>query len=307
MGMLDGRVAIVTGAGKGIGRGEALALAAAGAAVLVNDLGTGMAGKGADKRVADEVVEIIRGRGGKAAANYDDVADWNGAKNAVDHAIAEFGALDVLVNNAGIIRDRTIVSMTETEFDSVVRVHLKGTFACLHHAAVYWRNEAKAGRPRRAAVVNTTSSAGLLGNPGQANYGAAKAGIAAMTIIASLELERYGVRVNAVTPGGMTRMVAAAMGREDELREPDEYTEFHPMNPANVAPTVVWLASDRASHVTGQVFRAVGNAVARYDGWKLGPSVEPPGEARMWTPEEIGPAVDTRIFGTRASGMSIGG
>jgi NAD(P)-dependent dehydrogenase (short-subunit alcohol dehydrogenase family) len=307
MGLLDGKVAIITGAGKGIGRGEALALAAAGAKVVVNDVGAGLTGEGADKHVADEVVDLVRGRGGEAAPNYADVSDWNGAKTLVDQAVEEFGRLDVLVNNAGILRDRVIVNMTESDFDSVLRVHVKGTFACLHHAAVYWRAETKAGRMPKASVVNTVSSAGLLGNPGQANYGAAKAGIAAMTVIAALELERYGVRVNAVAPGGMTRMVALAMGREDELMEPEQYDGYHPMNPGNTAPTVVWLASDQAAHVTGQVLRAVGHTIALYEPWRLGATVATPGEPRTWAPEEIGVALNTHVFRTRPAGMVFGG
>src|SRR5687768_17126748 len=198
MGLLDGKVAIVTGAGHGIGRGEALELAAEGAKVIVNDLGGSLSGEGADKRPAETVAEIIKSRGGEASPNYDDVADWNGAKNLIDQAVETYGGLDILVNNAGIIRDKMIFSMTEDDFDSVVRVHLKGTFATTHHAAVYWRAQSKAGNQPRAAIVNTVSSAGLLGNVGQANYGSAKAAIAALTVISSLELGRIGVRANAV-------------------------------------------------------------------------------------------------------------
>src|SRR5439155_3720696 len=224
MGLLDGKVAIVTGAGHGVGRGEALELANEGAKDVVNALGGSVTGEGADKRRAEEVADLIRGRGGEAVANYDDVADYAGAKNLVEQAVSDFGRLDILVNNAGILRDRMIFSMTEEDFDSVIRVHLKGTWCTTHHASVHWRSESKEGRQPRAAIVNTVSSAGLQGQASQSNYGAAKAGIAAMTIITSLELGRYGVRANAIAPGGFTRMVGQAM-KDIEIKEPDEYTE----------------------------------------------------------------------------------
>jgi NAD(P)-dependent dehydrogenase (short-subunit alcohol dehydrogenase family) len=308
MGLLEGKVAIVTGAGHGIGRGEALELARQGASVVVNDVGGSVHGEGADKRAAEEVAEIIRSRGGSASANYDDVADWAGARTLVAQAVEEFGRLDVLVNNAGIVRDSMLFSMSEDDFDAVVRVHLKGTFATTHHAAVHWREESKAGRQPRAAIVNTVSSAGLQGNVGQANYGAAKAGIAALTVISSLELARYGVRANAVAPGGMTR-ITATLRKDAEVREPDllDEGEYDPMNPANSAPTVAWLASDDALHVTGQVFRAVGHRITHYQPWSLGTTVEPKGGPRRWEPEEIGPAVNAHVFGSRAPGLQIGG
>src|SRR5437867_992495 len=219
MGLLDGKVAIVTGGGHGVGRGEALELAAQGAKVVVNDLGGSVSGEGADKRPAEEVAELIRSRGGEAAANYDDISSWDGAASLVQSAVEAFGRLDILVNNAGILRDKMLFSMTEEDFDAVLRVHLKGTFACTHHAAVYWRAQSKAGNQPRAAIVNTVSSAGLQGNVGQANYGSAKAAIAALTVISSLELGRLGVRANAVAPGGMTRMSGAII-KDMELKEP---------------------------------------------------------------------------------------
>ena len=302
MGILDGKVAIVTGAGHGVGRGEALELANEGAKVVVNDLGGSVSGEGADKRPAEEVAEIIRKNGGEAVANYDDVADWAGAERLVKQAVDEFGKLDILVNNAGILRDKMLFSMTEDDFDSVIRVHLKGTFAMTHHAAVYWRAESKAGRQPRAAIVNTVSSAGLQGNVGQANYGSAKAAIAALTIISSLELGRLGVRANAIAPGGMTRMSGAVL-QNQELKEPEEYTEFNPMNPANSAPTVAWLASDEALHVTGQVFRAVGSSIARYIPWTLGPEIDSDGQ--KWEPSKIGPEVNAWIFQTRNPGLQM--
>jgi NAD(P)-dependent dehydrogenase (short-subunit alcohol dehydrogenase family) len=308
MGLLDGKVAIVTGAGHGIGRGEALELAKEGAKVVVNDVGGSVSGEGADKRVAETVAEVIRERGGEAVANYDDIADWNGAKNLVDQAVESFGKLDILVNNAGILRDKMIFSMTEDDFDSVVRVHLKGTFACTHHAAVYWREQSKAGNQPRAAIVNTVSSAGLQGNVGQANYGSAKAGIAAMTIIASLELGRLGVRANAVAPGGVTRMSSGVV-KDLEVKEADEYgdEEYERLNPGNSAPMVAWLASDEALHVTGQVFRAVGHTITRYIPWTLGAEIETKGGPGKWNPADIGAAVNATIFGSRNPGLQLGG
>src|SRR5437763_11272251 len=294
MALLDGKVAIVTGAGHGVGRGEALQLAKEGAKVVVNDLGGSVGGEGSDKRPAEEVAELIRGRGGEAAANYDDVADWNGAKNLVQQTVDQFGRLDVLVNNAGILRDKMLFSMTEEDFDAVIRVHMKGTFVCTHHAATYWREQSKAGNQPRAAIVNTVSSAGLQGNVGQINYGAAKAGIAAMTIITSLELSRYGVRANAIAPGGMTRMSGAVV-KDMELKEPEEYDEFDAMNPGNSAPMVAWLASDDALHVTGQVFRAVGSSIAHYVPWTLGAGIDTPGEPAKWSPADIGPAMNRSV------------
>jgi NAD(P)-dependent dehydrogenase (short-subunit alcohol dehydrogenase family) len=308
MGLLDGKVAIVTGAGHGIGRGEALELAKEGARVVVNDLGSAVDGEGSDKRPADEVAEIIKARGGEAIASYDDVGDWGGAENLVNSAIDAFGALDIVVNNAGILRDASIVKMTEEQFDSVLRVHLKGTFNTTHFAGGYWQNESKAGNARRAAIVNTVSSAGLQGNRGQANYGAAKAGIAALTVITALELGRSGVRANAIAPGGATRMVAAAMP-QIQVTEADDVDEgeFNRLNPGNSAPMVAWLASDQALHVTGQVFRAVGDTITHYIPWTLGPEVSTPGGSRKFEPAEIGDLVNAQIFRCRPSGLQLGG
>jgi NAD(P)-dependent dehydrogenase (short-subunit alcohol dehydrogenase family) len=217
--------------------------------------------------------------------------------------VETFGGLDVVVNNAGILRDKMLFSMTEDEFDSVIKVHLKGTFATTHHAAVYWRTESKEGRQRRAAIVNTVSSAGLQGNVGQINYGAAKAGIAAMTIISSLELARVGVRANAIAPGGMTRMVGTMPGKEGDVKNPEDYTEFDPMNPGNSAPMVAWLASDEALHVTGQVFRAVGGRITRYVPWTLGDGIE---KDDRWDPAQIGPALNAAVFHSRHPGLQMG-
>ena len=311
MGLLDGKVAIVTGAGRGVGRGEALELAAEGAKVVVNDLGGSSTGEGADKTPAEEVASIIRERGGEAVANYDDVSDWNGAKNLVEQAVEEFGQLDIIVNNAGILRDKMLFSMTEEEFDSVIAVHLKGTFATTHHAANHWRALNKStGKKVNAAIVNTVSSAGLQGNLGQANYGAAKAGIAALTIITSLELARIGVRANAIAPGGMTRMVGtikpAADGEAPVVLQPEEYETYDRMNPANSAPMVAWLASDEALHVTGQVFRAVGSTISHYVPWTLGATVESKNKEK-WNAADIGPAVNAAIFHSRHPGLNMGG
>ncbi|MBI2169433.1 MAG: SDR family oxidoreductase [Actinobacteria bacterium] len=315
MGLLEGKVAIVTGAGRGIGRGEALELARQGAKVVVNDVGASVTGEdatgeGEDTKIADVVVEVIQERGGEAVANYDNVATWSGAANAVAQAVDAFGHLDVVVNNAGILRDAVIVNMTEEQFDSVVAVHLKGTMGMTHHAANHWRERSKAGEDVKAAIVNTVSSAGLQGNVGQANYGAAKAGIAALTVISSLELGRYGARANAIAPGGMTRMVGVAVAKDIEIKEADEYPEdgpFERLNPGNSAPMVAWLASDASAPVTGQVFRAVGNTLAHYRGWSLGEMIETPKEPRRWNPEELTDVVFGRIFGAKATGLQMGG
>jgi len=307
VGLLDGKVAIVTGGGRGVGRGEALELAAQGAKIVVNDLGGSHTGEGADKTPADEVVDIIKQRGGEAVSNYDDVSSWGGAENLVNTARDAFGALDIVVNNAGILRDASIVKMGEDEFDSVIRVHLKGTFNTTHFAGIYWQTESKEGRKRNAAIVNTVSSAGPQGNRGQANYGAAKAGIAALTTITALEMGRFGVRANAIAPGGATRMVVAAMPQL-ELKEADQVPEgeFERLNPGNSAPMVAWLASDEALHVTGQVFRAVGDGIAHYIPWTLGTEVTTPKGPRKWDPAEIGDQVNARIFHCRPAGLQMG-
>jgi NAD(P)-dependent dehydrogenase (short-subunit alcohol dehydrogenase family) len=306
MGMLDGKVAVVTGAGRGVGRGEAVMLADHGAKVLVNDLGGSVTGEGSDQRAADEVVDVIKSRGGEAASNYDDISDYQGAENLVKAAIAAFGGLDVLVNNAGILRDKMIFTMAEEDFDSVVRVHMKGTWNTMHHASKYWREESKAGNQPRASIVNTVSSAGLQGQASQSNYGAAKAGIAAMTIIASLELTRYGVRANCIGPGGFTRMVGQAM-EGIEVKNPEAYTEFDGMNPGNSAPGVVWLASDDSIPVTGQVLRVVGNNLALYRPWELGEqflSKDKDGNPTQWDPAEIGPTLNKYVFNTVNPGIA---
>jgi NAD(P)-dependent dehydrogenase (short-subunit alcohol dehydrogenase family) len=264
-GMCEGRVCVVTGAGRGLGREYALMLAAEGAKVVVNDLGGSRDGTGGDAGPAQQVVDEIAAAGGEAVANTDDISSWNGAATIVRQAVETFGGLDVLVNNAGILRDRMLFSMTEDEWDAVLKVHLKGTFATSHHAAVYWRGRAKAGEANDARIVNTTSVAGLYANPGQTNYGAAKAGIATFTQIAALEMGRYGVTVNAVAPGALTRLT-------EDLGLPDEMTAR--FEPRWVAPVVTWLASAQSADVTGQVIESSGLVLAIAEGWRRGPATE---------------------------------
>jgi NAD(P)-dependent dehydrogenase (short-subunit alcohol dehydrogenase family) len=306
MGLLDGKVAVVTGAGNGVGRGEAIELADQGAKVVVNDLGVSVTGEGADQRNADEVVNVIKGRGGEAVPNYDDVADFNGAKGIIDTALESFRKLDVLVNNAGILRDKMLFTMAEEDFDSVIRVHLKGTWNTMHHASVYWRAESKDGRQPSASIINTVSSAGLQGQASQSNYGAAKAGIAAMTIIASLELTRYGVRANCIGPGGFTRMVGQA--RQDiTIKNPEEYAEFDPMNPGNSAPAVAWLASDDSKPTTGQVLRMVGNSLCVYQPWQMGEeffATDTEGNPARWDAANVGNILNKYAFGSVSPGIA---
>ena len=261
---LAGKVAIVTGAGRGIGRAHALALAEAGAKMIVNDLGGGLSGEGQDVTPAQQVVDEIKASGGNAAANGENVADFAGAERMVAQAIDAFGRLDILVNNAGILRDRMLMNMTEDEWDAVIAVHLKGHFAPTRHAAAYWRERSKAGDEIRGRVINTSSPSGVFGNVGQANYGAAKAGVAGLTLIAAQELQRYGVTVNCLAPNARTRMTESAF----EL--PDDGGAFDPLDPANMAPVVVALCADEAQGITGQVFHVWGGAVNALRGWSAG-------------------------------------
>ena len=282
VGICDGRVCIVTGAGRGIGREHSLMLAEQGAKVVVNDIGGEMDGSGRSTGPAQEVVDEIIAAGGEAVANGDDISTWDGAERLIQQAIDHFGRLDVLINNAGILRDRMLTNMSEAEWDDVIRVHLRGTFAPSRAAARYWKDRAKAGDQLSARLVNTTSSSGLLGNVGQTNYGAAKAGIAGFTVIAAMELARYGVTVNAVSPGARTRMTDGLMD------EPEG--DFDPYDPAAISPLVAWLASERSSGVTGQVFASNGGLLGVYEGWNLGPTAQ---LDRLWTAEEIdGPVRD---------------
>ena len=268
-GMCEGRICIITGAGRGIGREYALMLAEQGAKVVVNDLGGARDGTSADAGPAQEVVDEIKGMGGEAIANTDDISDFEAAGRLIQSAVDGFGGLDVVINNAGILRDRMLTNMTEAEWDAVIKVHLKGTFAPSHHAAAYWRERAKAGETNDARIINTTSVSGIYGNPGQTNYGAAKMGIAGFTIIASLELGRYGVTVNAVAPAALTRLTEdLGMGQAS-----DEQKEM--MSPRWIAPVVTWLASSQSAGVTGRVFEASGGVLAVAESWHRGPSATP--------------------------------
>ena len=267
---LGGKVAIVTGAGRGIGRAHALALAAAGAKVVVNDLGAALSGEGADLSPAEQVVAEIRAAGGEAVANGENVADFAGAGRLVQQALDDFGRLDILVNNAGILRDRMLVNMTEEEWDAVIAVHLKGHFAPTRHAAAHWREVAKSGGDVRARVINTSSPSGVFGNVGQANYGAAKAGIAAFTLIVAQELQRYGVTVNCLAPNARTRMTEETF----DMSAPE--AGFDPLDPTNTSVVVVALAADDAQHITGQVFHVWGGAVNALRGWSAGELFDAP-------------------------------
>ncbi|MEV4291599.1 SDR family oxidoreductase [Nonomuraea bangladeshensis] len=275
-GIVEGRVVIVTGGARGIGRGHALEFARQGAKVVVNDLGAEVDGTGSSGAAADVVAEI-EAMGGEAIVNGEDVSDFDGAERLVRAAIERFGDLHVLVNNAGILRDRMLVNMTADEWDAVIKVHLRGTFAPLRHAAAYWRGKAKAGEPVDARIINTTSSSGIYGNPGQGNYGAAKAGIAGLTVIAARELERYGVTVNAVAPAALTRMTENLIASGAKGADPED-----------IAPLVVWLASAEARGITGRVFNVRGGAISVAEGWHAGPGVD---KGSRWDPAELGAVI----------------
>jgi NAD(P)-dependent dehydrogenase (short-subunit alcohol dehydrogenase family) len=287
--LCDGRVAIITGAGRGIGREHALLLAHHGAKIVVNDLGGTMDGEGNDQGPAHDVVAEIAAMGGEAIANGDDISDWDGAERLVQSAIDTFGGLHILINNAGILRDRMLTNMSEAEWDAVIKVHLKGTFAPSRHAAAYWRERSKAGETNDARIINTSSPSGIYGNVGQTNYGAAKAGIAAFTQIAAMELGRYGVTVNAIAPAALTRMTEGlGMGQaSEEIKEQ--------MSPAHIAPIVTWLASPESAHVTGRVFDVTGRMISVSEGWHRGPSLaNPPDDIA-----ELGPKVSELVAQAR--------
>lgn len=284
-GICEGRVAIVTGAGRGLGREHALELARQGAKVVVNDLGTTLDGAATASDPAHEVVALIRAAGGEAVANGADVADFEQAAGLVQQAIDTFGRLDVLVNNAGFVRDRMLVNTSEEEWDAVIRVHLKGHFATLRHASAYWRSEAKAGRMPDARVINTSSGAGLQGSVGQASYSAAKAGIAGLTLVAAQELARYGVTVNAIAPSARTRMTEGAFAEAMAVPE----SGFDKMDPANVSPIVAWLASDEARAVTGRVIEIEGGRICVEEGWNHGPARD---AGARWDAAQVGSAIE---------------
>jgi NAD(P)-dependent dehydrogenase (short-subunit alcohol dehydrogenase family) len=283
MGALDGRVAIITGAGRGIGREHALLFASEGAKVVVNDLGGAVDGSGDDRSAAQLVVDEITAMGAEAIANDDDIADWDGGRHLVEAAVEAFGDLHVLVNNAGILRDKMLVNMSEQDWDSVIHVHLKGHFVPTRHAAAYWREKVKDGREVHAAIVTTSSTSGLLGNPGQTNYGAAKAGIAAFTVIAAQELSRYGVRVNAIAPAARTRMTEQTPGLGDIVKPPKDPAKFDIWDPANISPLVAYLSTETCP-LTGQVLFVQGGQVRRFQNWTMAETLE---KNDRWTVAEL--------------------
>ena len=288
MGICDGRVVIVTGAGRGIGREHALAFAAEGAKVVVNDLGAGIDGSDVGEHPAEQVVAEIKAAGGDAVVNGNDISSWDGARELVQQAIDTFGGLDVLVNNAGFLRDKMLVGMSEEEWDKVTTVHLKGHYAPLRHAAEYWRAESKAGRPRAARVINTSSGAGLFGSVGQGNYATAKAGIALLTIQTAAEMKGYGVTANAIAPAARTRMTTSAgEGMAAQMAAPEDGS-FDAMDPANISPLVVWLGSEESGDVTGRVFEVEGGRVTVCDGWQRAASQD---KGAKWDPAELGSVV----------------
>ncbi len=299
MGLCDNRTVIITGAARGLGRAYALAFAAEGANVVVNDIGTSLGGEGRDTSAADAVVEEIKAAGGKAIANYEDITDWDVAKRIVDAAVEAFGDLHVVVNNAGIVRDRMFVSATPDEWDATMHVHLRGHFCVSRHAVDYWRDKQKAGTNPDARIINTTSGAGLQGSIAQAAYSTAKGGIASLTLVQAAELARYGITANALAPAARTRMTEQAFSEKMAT----EGQAFDVMDPANIAPTVVWLGSEQSAHVTGCVFELEGGKIMLEDGWREGPFVD---KKERWEPSDVGEAVDT-LLSERVSPRKVWG
>ena len=285
MGICEGRTVVITGAARGLGRAYALAFAAEGANVVVNDIGTSLGGEGHDTSAADTVVAEIVAAGGRAIANYEDVTDWDAAKRIVEATIAAFGDLHVVVNNAGIVRDRMFVSATLEEWDATMHVHLRGHFCLSRHAVDYWRGQQKAGKTVDARIINTSSGAGLQGSIAQAAYSTAKGGIASLTLVQSAELGRYGITANALAPSARTRMTEQAFADKMATQE----AGFDAMDPANIAPTVVWLGSAQSAHVTGCVFELEGGRITIEDGWREGRTVD---AGARWQPADVGDAVD---------------
>jgi len=284
MGICDGRVVIVTGAGGGLGREHALLFAAEGASVVVNDLGVSNAGEGGSKGPAQTVVDEIKAKGGKAIANTESVSDFAAGKRMVEQALDSFGRLDVVVNNAGFLRDRMFVSTSEAEWDAVINVHLKGHFCVTRHACEYWRNQSKAGTAVDGRIINTSSGAGLQGSIGQSTYSAAKGGIASLTLVQAAELGRYGVTANAIAPAARTRMTEAIF---TDMKPPEDGT-FDEAHPGNVSPLVVWLGSPESRSVTGRIFEVKGGLIGVSDGWRDGPTYD---KKARWAPDEIGAKV----------------
>lgn len=299
MGICENRTVIITGAARGLGRAYALAFAAEGANVVVNDIGASLGGEGRDTSAADAVVAEIKAAGGQAIANYEDITDWDAAKRIVEAAVEAFGDLHVVVNNAGIVRDRMFVSATLDEWDATMHVHLRGHFCVSRHAVDFWRSQQKAGKAVDARIINTTSGAGLQGSIAQAAYSTAKGGIAALTLVQAAELGRYGITANALAPAARTRMTEQAFS--DKMAT--EAQAFDAMDPANVAPTVVWLGSSQSAHVTGCVFELEGGKIMIEDGWREGPVVD---KGQRWDPADVGAAVDA-LIASRATPRKVWG
>ena len=299
MGICDNRTIIITGAARGLGRAYALAFAAEGANVVVNDIGTSLGGEGRDTSAADAVVAEITGAGGKAVANYEDITDWDAAKRIVEAAVSAFGDLHVVVNNAGIVRDRMFVSATPEEWDATMHVHLRGHFCVSRYAVDYWRSKQKAGTDPDARIINTSSGAGLQGSIAQAAYSTAKGGIASLTLVQAAELGRYGITANALAPSARTRMTEQAFA--DKMAT--EGQTFDAMDPANIAPTVVWLGSAASAHVTGCVFELEGGKIMLEQGWREGPVLD---AGARWNPADVGSAVD-RLLSEREPPRKVWG